>query len=197
MQMSENSELKDSERCTWAGNDPLYIAYHDLEWGKQGFDDRRLFEFLTLESAQAGLSWITILKKRDAYKRAFHDFDYKLVARMTPQDIERLMNDSGIVRHRGKIMAAISNAALFAQIIDKFGSFEAYVRTFLPDGELIVNSITDMVDLPTRSTVSDAMSKDMKKRGFKYFGTKICYSFLEATGFIDDHFDSCPCKSVK
>lgn len=194
--MTEICKHNPDVRCSWVGDDPVYIAYHDQEWGKPGFDDRRLFEFLTLESAQAGLSWITILKKRESYRIAFHDFNYKLVARMTMQDVESLLLYSGIVRHKGKILAAISNAQHFGQIVEEFGSFEAYVRTFLPNGEIIVNNVADISELPVSSAVSDAMSKDMRKRGFKFFGTKICYSFLEAVGFIDDHIDGCPCKSV-
>lgn len=183
------------ERCWWAGNDPLYVSYHDQEWGRPVHDDRTLFEFLTLESAQAGLAWITILRKREGYRKAFCNFDYKAVASMTPADEERLLGCRDIVRNRLKIHGAVVNARLFADIVDEFGSFEAYVLTFFPEGKRLVNSVPDRDSLPASSPVSDAMSKDMKRRGFKFCGTTICYSFLQATGFIDDHLDNCPCKS--
>lgn len=181
-------------RCRWAGNDALYIRYHDEEWGRPVADDRTLFEFLTLESAQAGLSWITILRKREGYRRAFLDFDYKAVAKMTAADEERLRQDKGIVRNRLKIHSAIVNARLFGAIVDEYGSFHAYVMTFMPGGRRIVNNVPSMADIPVSSPVSDAMSKDMRRRGFKFFGTTICYSFLQATGFIDDHENGCFCK---
>lgn len=186
--------MTNDRRCQWAGDDPLYIKYHDEEWGRPVIDDRTLFEFLTLESAQAGLSWITILKKREGYRRAFRGFDYKAVAEMTAEDEERLRQDEGIVRNRLKIHCAIVNARLFGDIVDEFGSFHAYVMSFMPGGQRIVNDIPSMADVPVSSPVSDAMSKDMRRRGFKFFGTTICYSFLQATGFIDDHVNGCFCK---
>lgn len=181
-------------RCWWCGDDPLYIKYHDEEWGQLVKDDRILFEFLILEGAQAGLSWITVLRKRDAYKNAFFDFDYNKVAAMTPEDEERLMHSDGIIRNRRKIHSTIVNARLFIDIIAEFGSFYNYIISFFPEKKRIINDIPDRNALPAFSPISDAISKDMRLRGFKFFGTKICYSFLQATGFIDDHLNNCPCK---
>lgn len=182
-------------RCQWCGDDPLYVEYHDKEWGRVVHDDRSLFEFLILESAQAGLAWITILRKREAYRKAFCDFDYRLVARMTAEDEARLMSFDGIVKNRLKIHSAIVNARLFGDIVDEFGSFYAYVMSFFPDGRRIVNDVPNQESLPVTSDISDAMSADMKRRGFKFFGSTICYSFLQATGFIDDHLNTCICKN--
>ncbi len=183
------------QRCAWCGNDPLYISYHDHEWGKPVSDDRVLFEFLTLESAQAGLAWITILRKREGYRRAFHNFDPHAVACMTEADVDRLMSDNSIVKNRLKIRSAISNAQHFCEIVDEYGSFYNYVMGFLPDGKPIINPVAEQQDIAVSSPVSDAMSKDMRRRGFKFFGTTICYAFLQATGFIDDHINSCFCKT--
>lgn len=183
------------ERCPWAGDDPLYVCYHDNEWGRPVTDDRSLFEYLTLECAQAGLAWITILRKREGYRRAFHGFDHMAVAAMTEDDERRLLLDSSIVRNRLKIHAAIVNARLFGRIVEEFGSFDAYVRTFLPDGRRIVNDVPTIEDIPVTTPVSDAMSRDMRRRGFKFCGSTVCQSFLEAAGYIDDHLNSCPCKS--
>ena len=182
-------------RCQWCGDDPLYVEYHDKEWGRVVHDDRSLFEFLILESAQAGLAWITILRKRKAYRKAFYDFDYRLVARMTADDEARLMSFDGIVKNRLKIHSAVVNARLFGDIVDEFGSFYAYVMSFFPDGRRIVNDVPNQESLPVTSDISDAMSADMKRRGFKFFGSTICYSFLQATGFIDDHLNTCMCKN--
>lgn len=182
-------------RCSWCGNDPLYVRYHDKEWGRTVKDDKTLFEFLILESAQAGLAWITILKKREGYRKAFLDFNYKEVAKMTPEDEKRLRSDDGIIKNRLKIHGAIVNAKLFGEIVNEYGSFYNYVMTFMPNGEKIINDIPDLNYVPVSSTVSDAMSKDMRKRGFKFFGTTICYSFLQANGFIDDHINTCHCKN--
>ncbi|MDE6267730.1 MAG: DNA-3-methyladenine glycosylase I [Muribaculaceae bacterium] len=186
---------KHVKRCWWCGDDPVYVRYHDEEWGRPVSDDRTLLEFLTLESAQAGLAWITILRKRDGYRKAFHDFDFRRVALMTPDDEERLRGCDGIVRNRLKIHSAIANARLFADIVDEYGSFATYVLTFFPDGKRIVNDVPDMTSVPVSSPISDAMSKDMRRRGFRFFGTTICYSFLQATGFIDDHLNDCHCKN--
>lgn len=182
------------KRCWWCGDDPLYVRYHDEEWGREVKDDRTLFEFLTLESAQAGLAWITVLRKREGYRQAFLGFDFRAVARMTEADEERLRTFDGIVRNRLKIHSAITNARLFGQIVDEYGSFYDYVMGFMPDGRRIVNDVPDRESIPVSSAVSDAMSRDMKRRGFRFFGTTICYSFLQATGFIDDHLNDCPCK---
>lgn len=186
-----------NSRCPWCGNDPLYIRYHDKEWGRPVTDDRTLFEFLVLESAQAGLAWITILRKREAYRKAFVDFDYTLVAAMTPDDEERLTHFDGIVRNRRKIHSAIVNARLFGRIVDEFGSFYNYIIGFFPCGKRIVNDVPSIESLPASSAISDAISKDMRHRGFTFFGTTICYAFLQATGFIDDHLNSCPSKSAQ
>ncbi|WP_288238035.1 DNA-3-methyladenine glycosylase I [uncultured Alistipes sp.] len=183
-------------RCGWAGTDELYIKYHDEEWGKLVTDDNILFEFLVLESAQAGLSWITILRKREGYRKAFHGFDVKKVAQMTPEDIERLMQFDGIVKNRLKIKSTINNAKLFMAIQEEFGSFYNYTLSFFPDGKPIVNDFKTLSQIPATSPESDAMSKDMKKRGFKFFGSTICYAHLQAAGFINDHLEGCFCKST-
>ena len=168
-------------RCGWAGTDELYVKYHDEEWGKPVDDDRILFEFLVLESAQAGLSWITILRKREGYRKAFHRFDPERVAQMTPEEVDRLMRFDGIVRNRLKITAAINNAKLFRAIQKEFGSFYEYVLSFFPGRQPIVNDFKSLSQIPATSPESDAMSRDMKKRGFKFFGSTICYAFLQAT----------------
>lgn len=178
-------------RCAWCGTDPLYVKYHDEEWGKEVHDDKVLFEFLILESAQAGLSWITILKRRDGYRKAFADFDVEKVANFTADDVERLMNDAGIIRNRLKILAAINNAKLFIQIQKEFGSFDKYMYSFLPQQKPIRNTIKSMKDIVPRTEISDAISKDMKKRGFKFFGTTICYAHMQATGMVNDHVMDC------
>ena len=162
-------------RCGWAGTDELYVKYHDEEWGKPVDDDRILFEFLVLESAQAGLSWITILRKREGYRKAFHRFDPERVAQMTPEEVDRLMRFDGIVRNRLKI-------------------FYEYVLSFFPGRQPIVNDFKSLSQIPATSPESDAMSRDMKKRGFKFFGSTICYAFLQATGFVNDHLTGCRCK---
>lgn len=185
-----------SIHCPWYGDDPLYVKYHDEEWGRLVTEDKALFEFLTLESAQAGLAWITILRKREGYRRAFHDFDYEAVARMTPEDEERLRHADGIVRNRLKIHSAITNAIHFKEIVEEYGSFYNYIISFFPGQRRIVNDIPDMASIPVSSSISDTISKDMKRRGFKFFGTTICYAFLQATGFIDDHLNSCHCKGM-
>lgn len=182
-------------RCPWCGDDPLYVRYHDEEWGRPATDDRTLFEFLTLEGAQAGLAWITILRKREGYRKAFCGFDYRRVAAMTPQDEERLRSFDGIVRNRLKIHSAIVNARLFSDIVEEYGSFNNFVLSFFPEGKRIVNDVPATADIPVSDAISDAMSKEMRRRGFKFFGTTICYSFLQATGYIDDHLNSCPCKT--
>jgi DNA-3-methyladenine glycosylase I len=179
------------KRCTWAGTDPLYIKYHDEEWGKEVHDDKILFEFLILESAQAGLSWITILRRREGYRRAFADFDVHEVARFTEKDVERLMQDTGIIRNRAKIRSAISNAQKFIEIQKEFGSFDRYMYSFMPHGKPIVNH---SYTIPASTPISDAISKDMKKRGFKFFGTTICYAHMQATGMVNDHLPDCSFK---
>lgn len=182
-------------RCPWCGDDPLSVKYHDEEWGRFVTDDRTLFEFLTLESAQAGLAWITILRKREGYRQAFHNFDYEAVALMTPEDEERLRHNDGIVKNRLKIHAAITNAQRFKEIVEEFGSFYNYIIGFFPNRQRIINDVPAMDSVPASSPISDAISKDMRHRGFKFFGTTICYAFLQATGLIDDHLNNCLCKS--
>lgn len=184
-------------RCGWCGTDELYVQYHDNEWGKLVTDDQTLFEFLVLESAQAGLSWITILRKREGYRKAFYDFDAERVAQMTDEDVERLMLFDGIVKNRLKIKSTITNAKLFLAIQKEFGSFYNYTLSFFPDGKPIINNARSLQDVRASSTESDAMSKDMKKRGFKFFGTTICYAHLQAAGFINDHLTECICRKNK
>jgi DNA-3-methyladenine glycosylase I len=179
-------------RCSWCGTDPLYVKYHDEEWGKEVHEDKVLFEFLTLESAQAGLSWITILKRRENYRKAFADFDVQKVAAFGPEDVERLMQDAGIIRNRLKIEAAISNAQLFIEVQKEFGSFDRYLYSFMPEGKPIINHPQQLV--PAHSPESDTISKAMKKRGFKFFGTTICYAHMQATGMVNDHMAYCDFK---
>lgn len=181
-------------RCGWCGEDALYVKYHDEEWGKLVTDDKILFEFLILEGAQAGLSWITILRKREGYREAFYNFDVAKVAQMTDDDIERLMKFDGIVKNRLKIASAINNAKLFLEIQKEFGSFYEYTLSFFPNRQPIVNHFTSLSEIPVSSAQSDAMSKDMKKRGFKFFGSTICYAHLQATGFVNDHLRDCFCR---
>lgn len=178
-------------RCAWCGTDPLYVSYHDEEWGKPVYDDQTLFEFLVLESAQAGLSWITVLRKRENYRKAFGNFDVSKVAAFTEEDIERLLQDEGIIRNRLKINAAVTNARLFLGIQKEFGSFSDYIWGFLPGKKPVINTWTDHKNTPARTELSDRISADMKKRGFKFFGTTICYAHMQATGMINDHIESC------
>ncbi|RZL07634.1 MAG: DNA-3-methyladenine glycosylase I [Pedobacter sp.] len=179
------------KRCSWPGSDPLYIKYHDEEWGKPVYDDHKLFEFLILEGAQAGLSWITILRRRESYRNAFKDFDVKKVAALTEKDVARLMLDEGIIRNRLKINSAITNARLFMDIQKEFGSFSKYIWGFMPESKPLENKVSKPGDTPVKTDISDAISKDMKKRGFKFFGTTICYAFMQATGMVNDHLEDC------
>ena len=188
---------KEDKRCDWCKSDPLYIKYHDEEWGKEVTDDQTMFEFLVLESAQAGLSWLTILKRRDGYRKAFANFNAKKVAKMTQQDVERLMQDVGIIRNRKKIESTITNAQLFLDIQKEFGSFCNYMRSFLPNEKPIINYWKTLCEIPASTPLSDAISKDMKKRGFKFFGTTICYAHLQAVGYVNDHLEGCPFKYRK
>lgn len=184
-------------RCGWCGTDELYVQYHDNEWGKLVTDDQTLFEFLVLESAQAGLSWITILRKREGYRKALYNFDAERVAQMTDEDVERLMLFDGIVKNRLKIKSTITNAKLFLAIQKEFGSFYNYTLSFFPNGKPIINNVRSLQDVRASSAESDAMSKDMKKRGFKFFGTTICYAHLQAADFINDHLTECICRKNK
>ena len=173
-----------NRRCGVAGTDDLYVKYHDEEWGKLVTDDKTLFEFLVLESAQAGLAWITILRKREGYKKAFYNFDVEKVAAMTSDDIDRLMLFDGIVRNRLKIASTITNARCFIAIQKEFGSFYNYTLSFFPEQKPIVNNFKSLKEIPVTTPESDVMSKDMKKRGFKFFGSTICYAHMQATGFV-------------
>jgi DNA-3-methyladenine glycosylase I len=181
--------MPDVSRCGWARSE-LGIPYHDTEWGVPLHDDRRLFEFLILEGAQAGLSWETILRKREAYRTAFDDFDPERVARYTAKKVERLMADAGIVRNRLKIESAVSNARAFLDVRNEAGSFDAYVWRFV-DGKPRVNQVRASGDVPASTPQSDAMSKDLRKRGFRFVGTTICYAFMQATGMVNDHAVTC------
>ena len=176
-------------RCGWCGTDELYIKYHDEEWGRLVTGDKKLFEFLLLEGAQAGLSWITILRKREGYREAFHGFEVERVARMGEADVERLIKFDGIIRNRLKIASAISNARLFLMIQDEFGSFYTYTHSLFPGKQPMITHYSSLKENPTTSRESDAMSKDMKRRGFKFFGSTICYAHLQATGFVNDHLE--------
>jgi len=178
------------ERCGWGTNSELYLDYHDSEWGVPVFDDRRHFEFLVLESAQAGLSWLTVLKKRENYRKAYDNFDPKKVARYTDAKKEKLLSDPGIIRNRLKIEASISNAKLFLEIQKEFGSFSNYIWSF-SGGKPIVGKWKSLDEIPARTELSDKISLDMKKRGFKFLGSIIIYSHLQATGIINDHLKSC------
>jgi DNA-3-methyladenine glycosylase I len=177
-------------RCPWSLGSSDYIRYHDREWGVPVHDDRRFFEFLILEGAQAGLSWSTILAKRENYRRAFAGFDPVKVARFSTARIERLLQDDGIVRNRLKVTSAVTNARAFLAVQAEFGSFDAYVWRFV-DGRPVGNRRKTMRDVPPRTRQSDAMSKDLSKRGFKFVGSTICYAFMQATGLVNDHLLSC------
>jgi DNA-3-methyladenine glycosylase I len=177
-------------RCEWAGDDPLMIAYHDEEWGVPVHDDRLLFEFLILEGAQAGLSWSTILKKRNTYRAAFDNFDPAVVARYTTPKLRRLLSDVGIVRNRLKIAAAVQNAGAFLDVQKEFGSFDVYVWEFV-EGQPIVNSPRTLHEVPARTKISDALSNDLKRRGFNFVGSTICYAFMQAVGMVNDHCVDC------
>jgi len=177
-------------RCEWCGNDPLYMEYHDKEWGVPLHDDRRLFEFLVLEGAQAGLSWITILKKRENYRRCFDDFDCKTIAQYTDKDVERLLSNAGIVRNLLKIKSAIRNAKAVLKINEEFGSMNAYLWNFV-DGKPIQNSWKTMSDIPIKTELSDTISKDLKKRGLNFVGSTIMYAFMQAIGMVNDHTTDC------
>lgn len=181
---------KNTGRCEWATSDPLYIQYHDVEWGVPVFDDRRLFEFLVLEGAQAGLSWLTILRKREGYRRAFAGFDPRKVARFDEQKVANLLQDPNIVRNRAKVESAVQNARAFLDVQKEFGSFSAYQWRFV-DGQPVQNRPQSIKEIPARSAVSDTISKDLKKRGFSFVGSTIIYAHMQAVGMVNDHVVSC------
>lgn len=179
-----------TKRCGWARNDPLLREYHDTEWGVPVHDDLKLFEFLILEGAQAGLSWLTVLKKRDAFRSAFDGFDPKKVAKYSNSDIRRLLADPAIIRNRLKISAAITNARQLLEVQNEFGTFDNYVWQFV-GGSPIEHRFRSMSAIPTKTQVSDAMSRDMARQGFKFVGSTICYSFMQAVGMTNDHTMNC------
>ena len=178
------------QRCTWAGTEPIYIKYHDREWGVPVHDDRRLFEFLILEGAQAGLSWLTILKKRPNYIKAFDNFDPRKVAAYNPRKVKELISNAGIIRNRLKVEASIQNARSFLAIQQEFGSFDKYIWQFV-GGKTLKNSWNSVAEIPAQSEASAAMSSDLKKRGFKFVGPTICHAFMQATGLVNDHTVDC------
>lgn len=177
-------------RCDWCGKDALYIDYHDNEWGKPVYDDETIFEFLVLESFQAGLSWITILRKRDNFKRAFDNFDYKVIANYDDSKIEELLANAGIIRNRLKILATVNNAKRFMEVQKDFGSFSKYIWGFV-NGKPIENQPKVLKDVPATTEISDALAKDLKKRGFKFLGSTVVYAHMQATGMVNDHLVDC------
>ncbi len=177
-------------RCNWCGNDPLYIKYHDEEWGRPIYDDHKLFEFLILEGFQAGLSWITILRKRDNFRMAFDNFDYLKIAEYDEKKIQRLMLNEGIVRNQLKIRAAVTNARAFIKVQKEFGTFSSYIWGFV-DGKPITNHFKNTEEIPSTTPLSDKISKDLKKRGFKFVGSTIVYAHMQATGMVNDHITNC------
>lgn len=183
-------ELK---RCPWAEKDELYRSYHDEEWGKPVYEDDIIFEFLVLESFQAGLSWYTILKKRENFRKAFDDFDYSKIAHYEETKVAALMSDAGIVRNRLKILATVNNARRFLEVQHEFGSFSDYIWDFV-DGTPVINMPVTTADVPSTSAFSDALAKDLKNRGFKFLGSTVMYAHMQATGMVDDHLVDCHCK---
>jgi len=185
--MENNSEIT---RCSWCGTDPLYTTYHDTEWGVPIYDDDKLFEFLILETFQAGLSWITVLRKRENFRKAFDNFDYKKIALYDDKKYESLLQNAGIIRNKLKIKATISNAKAFISIQKEFGSFSQYIWPFT-NGKPIVNAFKTLSELPAKTALSDILSKDLKKRGFKFVGSTVIYAHMQATGMVNDHVTSC------
>ncbi len=177
-------------RCGWATNDPLYIDYHDKEWGVPVHDDKKLFEMLLLEGVQAGLSWITILKKRENYRKAFDDFNAIKISNYNQDKIDQLLDNAGIIRNKLKVNAAVQNAKSFLEVQKEFGSFDKYIWQFV-GGKPRVNSFKSLREVPAKTKESDDMSKDLKKRGFKFVGSTICYAFMQAVGMVNDHVESC------
>ena len=178
------------KRCFWVSDDPLYIEYHDNEWGVPVYDDDKLFEFLILETFQAGLSWITILKKRENFRKVFDNFDYKKIAKYSEGKYEELLKDAGIIRNKLKIKATITNAQLFMKVQEEFGSFSKYIWDFT-NGKPIINKFEKREEVPATTELSDAISKDLKKRGFKFVGSTVIYAHMQATGMVNDHTTDC------
>jgi DNA-3-methyladenine glycosylase I len=185
--------MKSVKRCRWVTEDPIYITYHDTEWGVPVHNDQKLFEFLTLEGAQAGLSWLTVLKKRANYQACFDNFDIAKVARYTPAKIARLLQNDGIIRNRLKVNSTVGNARAVLAVQKEWGSFDKYIWHFVNDTPL-QNKRKNLAEVPARTDISDKMSKDLKKRGFKFIGTTICYAFMQAVGMVNDHTDDCFCQ---
>lgn len=190
MSTKRDEESAEKIRCGWAGSDPTYVGYHDREWGVPVRDDRRLFEFLVLEGAQAGLSWITILRKRDAYREAFDDFDPEKVARYDARRVAKLLKNEGIVRNRAKLESAVKNARAFLAVQEEYGSFSKYQWGFV-DGEPVVNRWASLKQIPPRTPLSDTLSKDLKQRGFSFVGSTIIYAHMQAVGMVNDHLVDC------
>jgi len=188
----DNQESAGVRRCDWAGNDPVYCRYHDMEWGVPVHDDRKLFEMLILEGFQAGLSWITILKRRERFRAAFDNWDWQAVAAYTPRDVRRLLGDPGIIRNRLKIESAVNNARRFIEVRAEFGAFDRYIWKFT-GGKTLVRRIPckNWKAIPPRTALSDAISADLKKRGFSFVGSTIVYAHMQATGMVDDHHAGC------
>jgi DNA-3-methyladenine glycosylase I len=180
----------ETERCGWPTKDPLYVRYHDEEWGVPVHDDRKIFEFITLEGAQAGLSWLTVLKKRENYRKVFDGFDPRKISRYSSKKINELLGNAGIIRNRLKVASVVSNAKAFIEVQEEFGSFDSYIWQFV-NGKTIRNSWNSLKQLPARTEESDLMSKDLVKRGFSFVGSTICYSHMQATGMVNDHLVSC------
>lgn len=184
------NEAKMQERCEWAGSDPLYIEYHDKEWGVPVHDDRKIFEMLVLEGAQAGLNWLTVLRKRENYREAFDNFDPRKVAKYDSEKFQKLLATEGIIRNKLKIRSAIQNARAFLELQKEFGTFDAYIWQFV-GGKPIRNSWSSLSELPAQTAESEAMSKDLERRGFSFVGPTICYAHMQATGMINDHVVTC------
>jgi DNA-3-methyladenine glycosylase I len=182
--------MEDKIRCAWSGSDPIYLDYHDQEWGVPARDDRKQFEFLVLESAQAGLSWLTILKRRAGYQRLYAGFDAEQVARFDETRVRTMLQDPGIIRNRKKIESSINNARLFLEISEKHGLFSNYLWEFV-DGKQVVNHFKSQSEMPANTPLSDTISKDLKQKGFKFLGSTIIYAHLQATGLVNDHLESC------
>jgi len=177
-------------RCAWCGEDPLYVNYHDTEWGVPVFDDQKIFEYLILETFQAGLSWITVLKKRENFRKAFDNFDYLKIAAYDEKKLESLINDAGIIRNRLKIKASVINAQNFIKVQNEFGSFAKYIWGYV-NHQPLINHWKNMSELPATSAISDQLSKDLKKRGFKFVGSTVIYAHMQATGMVNDHVTDC------
>ena len=181
---------KSVKRCSWPSDDPLMVAYHDTEWGVPLHDDQKLFEYIVLDGAQAGLSWSTVLRKRENYRKAFHGFDPKRIASYTGKDVQRLLNNDGIIRNRLKIESTVTNAKMFLQVRQEFGSFDAYIWQFT-GYKTVQHRFQRLAEIPATSEESDAMSRDLKKRGSKFVGSTICYAFMQAAGMVNDHLVQC------